>query len=115
MKVTVYHFNWDRTREESEVGNMLFELSFGHNDDDQAREYAKQLLNDSAAYTPVAEVEVEHIDEVFYLTNSVNDGWWKNERVNAFVTHTRSTSVGDLYLLEDGSVYIVRPIGLLEA
>ena len=54
--------------------------------------------------------------EVFRLTNSIDCGWWENEKVTAHteastfrclpggVKGTRSTSVGDLIILSDGRI-----------
>jgi hypothetical protein len=76
---------------------------------------------DPTDFAHVATVDSE-VHEVFRLTNSVSCGWWENEGVTAhteastFREHkgargTRSTSVGDLIVLDDGRVLRCAPFG----
>lgn len=55
------------------------------------------------AYTLVAEVRATSLEEVFQLTNSIDQHWWKNSGVQPKFKSAgcRSTSVGDLVV--DGS------------
>lgn len=57
---------------------------------------SNQELKSPDSYNIVAWVEAYSLDDVFRLTNSIEDYWWNNEEVDAMVTKTRSTSVGDV-------------------
>jgi len=52
-------------------------------------------LSFPAEYEKVAVVESDNVEEVFYLTNTVEREWWTNERVRP-LGQFRSTSVGDI-------------------
>ena len=66
------------------------------------------------APTTVAFVEVEKnltvnakLEEAFIKTNSIDDGWWNNEGITTMFDGKtcRSTSVGDMILLENGKKF----------
>ena len=66
------------------------------------------------APTTVAFVEVEKnltvdakLEKAFVKTNSINDGWWNNEGITTMFDGKtcRSTSVGDMILLENGKKF----------
>ena len=54
-------------------------------------------LSFPAEYELVAVVEAENVEEAYYLTNSIDWGWWENEKVR-MVKKSRSTSVGDVII-----------------
>jgi hypothetical protein len=62
-------------------------------------------------YEQVATVECDHLGQVFELTNHIHADWTTNARVYAQVSVARSTSVGDIVEKEDGSIWVVAPIG----
>ena len=52
-------------------------------------------LSFPADYEKVAVVESDNVEEVYYLTNTVERCWWENEKVRP-LGKFRSTSVGDV-------------------
>jgi hypothetical protein len=77
--------------------------------------HRKDLHQDPAETTPAdlvwaAAVAVEDIRDVFRLTNSLDWHWSRNQ--NVIGAQTRSTSVGDIYLTDDGRAYQVDRMGL---
>ena len=75
------------------------------------------------APTTVALVEVEKTltdmekcEKAFMLTNSINDGWWNNEGITTMFDGKtcRSTSVGDMILLENGKKFKCENFGWSE-
>jgi len=63
-------------------------------------------------FCQVAEVEVKAFEEVFRVTNHIEDSWTKNPEVTVLmgVDH-RSTSVGDVVVDEDGKHYRCEFVG----
>jgi len=55
-------------------------------------------------FTVVAEVEcpAENYGDVFRITNHIDADWWKNPEVKSFTEGSRSTSVGDVIVGDDG-------------
>ena len=74
-------------------------------------------LEKDRQYELVAEVATDNLDEAYHLTNSIEQGWWMNEKVNALFLDNgcRSTSMGDILLVchDNGSAsaYIVAKFG----
>ena len=68
--------------------------------------------NDKAAYVKVAVVDGD-LDEAFELTNTIHQPWWKNAKVTPLLVNTRSTSVGDVIVL-DGKPWICDAVGWVE-
>ena len=75
------------------------------------------------APTTVAFVEVEKnltvnakLEEAFIKTNSIDDGWWNNEGITTMFDGKtcRSTSVGDMILLENGKKFKCENFGWSE-
>jgi hypothetical protein len=63
-------------------------------------------------FTEVAECDSEELDEIFQLTNHIDQSWWKNKGVKKLVqTEVRSTSVGDVVVLSNGTVWVCRSFG----
>lgn len=56
-------------------------------------------------YQRVAIVESPSVDEVFRITNHIDQSWTKNPEVIKFVGQPRSTSVGDVVVAETGTTY----------
>ena len=110
MKVRVFHLDWSLANSDSLVGKMVSILQAlgGHRRDSMTTKIVNRLFTEEIeAYTHVATVVADSLNDVFRLTNTINWPWWENDAVDAIVENTRSTSVGDLYLL-------IRPVGLLE-
>ena len=123
MKVRVFHLNWSLANSDSLIGKMVTILQAGsvldHTRGGLRDSLVSKVVNrlfteEIEAYTHVATVEVDDLSMAFLLTNTIDHPWWENDGVDAIVENTRSTSVGDLYLLEDGTLQLIRPAGLLE-
>ena len=117
MKVRVFHLDWSLANSDSLIGKMVSTLQAlgGHQRDSLTTKIVNRLFAEEVdAYTHVATVDAWNLNDVFRLTNTIDWPWWENEAVDAIVENTRSTSVGDLYLLEDGDLILVRPCGILE-
>ena len=66
-------------------------------------------------FTLVAKVDTDDLEEAYRLTNTINCSWWENEGVEAIITKTRSTSVGDVMLdHKDGKFHAVAGCGFAE-
>ena len=52
----------------------------------------------------IAEVECPagEYGDVFRITNHIDEAWWKNPEVKSFKDRSRSTSVGDVIVSDDG-------------
>lgn len=108
MKVRVYHLSWEWA-----CGDAYhFDWHKPYSEVELAA-VANKLFSTVGAYHLVAMVEADSLEDVFRLTNTIHHPWWENEGVTCY-SRTRSTSVGDLYLLEDGTVYLVLRCGLLD-
>lgn len=66
---------------------------------------------DDLHYTQVAEVDSDDFDEAFMLTNHIDHPWFENDKVTAVAADARSTSVGDVFVTEDGASYRVEAVG----
>lgn len=64
-------------------------------------------------YKLVAEVECDALGETFELTNHIHQEWWKNDGVK-LINESRSTSVGDVVVDENGTVYLCESVGWKE-
>ena len=78
--------------------------------------FRSRLVGDPWALFPedyqlVAEVNTDNVDEAYYRTNDLGEGWWLDERVTAHVAPCRSTSVGDVLVLPDGKALRVCRLG----
>jgi hypothetical protein len=68
----------------------------------------------SDRYNLVAQVKTNNLEEAYILTQSIEEPWWmvNLQKVQKKVsTPTRSTSVGDMMVM-DGSVYLIKSVGL---
>ena len=70
--------------------------------------YAHKFFPD--AFQKVAEVDADNLADAFELTNTIHDVWWKNSGVTAVVSPCRSTSVGDVIVM-NGQAYRVAGCG----
>ncbi len=68
-----------------------------------------------ADYVKVAEVQAENLNEVFRLTNTIEQDWQQNPQVTPAQPGTpqRSTSVGDVIVLGEHA-WIVDHMGFVE-
>ena len=58
-------------------------------------------------YVLVAEIKSDDLEEIFELTNTIEEPWWVSPRVVATFPGSggcRSTSVGDVVKMDDGKV-----------
>jgi hypothetical protein len=63
-------------------------------------------------YVLVAEVDAEHEDDAYKLTNTIHGPWVLNEEVRPTMPgRLRSTSVGDVIVSPDGTRLLVLPVG----
>lgn len=76
---------------------------------DVSAEYIKELFQ-GKKYAPVAVVDSTNLDEVFMLTNNIDTPWTENEKVRAVVDSARSSSVGDIFVNDEG-VFVVAGFG----
>ena len=53
---------------------------------------------------------IEDVGEAFQLTNHIDSAWWENEGVTRIGGETRSTSVGDVVVL-NGEAFMVKGCG----
>lgn len=67
-------------------------------------------------YRLVAEVEAVELDDVFKLTNTIEQHWWLNPEVQAKfpAAGCRSTSAGDIVLDAAGMAYFCDPFGWID-
>jgi len=49
----------------------------------------------------VAEIESPNSDDVFRITNHIDEAWWNNPEVRSYTHGSRSTSVGDIIVGDD--------------
>jgi len=71
---------------------------------------AKAMLE--GEYSAIAVVESNDRDDAYRLTNHIECDWRENDGVVAIPGREyRSTSVGDIFEMEDGSMYIVANMG----
>lgn len=56
-------------------------------------------------YRLVAEVDADELGVAFERTNTIDRAWWENEGVRTLVGPARSTSVGDVAVLADGTAW----------
>jgi len=54
-------------------------------------------------FKAVAVVEAQSVDDVFRITNHIDDSWTKNPEVIRYVGQPRSTSVGDVVVDQSGT------------
>jgi hypothetical protein len=59
----------------------------------------------------VAKVQTDDLDAAFEKTNTIDKYWWENQGVEALVTKTRSTSVGDVMVDAEGKKHMVAGFG----
>jgi len=58
-------------------------------------------------YRAVATVQTDDLEVAFELTNTIHCAWWENEGVEALIGPCRSSSVGDVFVKEDNSRWLV--------
>lgn len=91
----VYHLT-DKAREE--VGTM----SWIKEDHSTVDDFSKNF--DLVAYID----DIDDVEKAFFLTNTIENYWWDNENVTKGEKDGyRSTSVGDVVKLSDGTFYMV--------
>lgn len=74
---------------------------------EEVTEVPKSLL------TKVADVDVDYLQEAYQLTNTLEILWTENEGVTPLVDKARSTSIGDVLVIE-GQAHIVNDFGFKE-
>lgn len=67
---------------------------------------------DGDGYKHVADVETDSLETAYRLTNHIDSDWKYNEGViNAVNGKVRSSSVGDVFIDDDGNAHVVASIG----
>ena len=56
-------------------------------------------------FKAVAVVEAKSVDDVFRITNHIDQSWTKNPEVVRYVGQPRSTSVGDVVVEQSGTAF----------
>lgn len=64
-------------------------------------------------YEKVAEVNTDDMEKAFELTNHIDSDWTKNADVTPLTTKNRSTSVGDVMVM-NGEHYLVGMLGFVK-
>lgn len=59
----------------------------------------------------VAECETNDLERIFALTNHIDEEWWLNEGVKKQIPKPRSTSCGDVVVLDGGKVCMCSELG----
>lgn len=81
---------------------------------DSSTQIEQELINIQRKYVNdfeyVADVDTNDMNEAYQLTNSIEWYWGENEGVEEYGEKHRSTSVGDIFVCEDG-VYAVAMTG----
>ena len=72
--------------------------------------FCPPTTQDAGEFTLVAEVDTEDLETAYKLTNTIDCYWWENEGVTPLVTNTRSSSMGDVFIL-NGRAYGVDIFG----
>ena len=75
------------------------------------RDYADEFVGDRHAYRLVAHVDTAELDEAFALTNHNETTWFDNPSVQCVCRRARSTSVGDVLIVPEGTTYLCRGSG----
>lgn len=83
----------------------------------------KELLNVAlnglswGRYQEMAVVDTTDLDRAYELTNNINRSWTENDGLTAFRKEARSTSIGDIMVLVDGTTvktFVVDSVGFKE-
>jgi len=69
---------------------------------------------DEQHFEKVAELSTYTPEDAFHLTNHIDKEWWKNSGIFWHKPQSRSTSVGDVIVQEDGKQFRVDPVGMSE-
>lgn len=65
-------------------------------------------------YKLVAQVDTDSLGEAFQLTNHIESNWTENHGVRAYGGGHRSSSVGDVFVLQNGEAHLVASVGFLK-
>ena len=81
------------------------EMMFRYNEADATTVY------DSDLYDWVADVRARNIDDVFRVTNHIDEAWWENPEIFEY-KESRSTSIGDvIFDVAAGTYHLCMPAG----
>lgn len=81
-----------------------------HDRDFNPVETRKRVFPDD--FVLVAEVNSDSLEEIYRLTNHIDEAWWDNPGVKRIPENpVRSTSTGDLVILSDGRMFVCCTIG----
>lgn len=67
-----------------------------------------------ADFDKVAEVVCDNLEDVFRVTNHIDESWQNNSEVEWSVPRARSTSVGDVVITSDGKAFLCDHVGWVE-
>lgn len=109
----LYHLDWELMKAHAPDTLVRITIPFGEGPDVQAHIRTALELN---AYKRVAEIGGHEPDEVFNLTQNIDDHWAGNPAPGVRPTLNapqRSTSVGDLIEDDNGQLHVISVIGLV--
>lgn len=107
--IKVYHHDLESMASEASLENLFLHLTCGLNLEQQ--QAAACTLWEHGGYTLVAEVDTDHLEKAFQLTNHISWSWLKNQEVSPKTEAARSTMVGDLMEDSDGNFWLTANFG----
>jgi hypothetical protein len=99
----IYHFDMENVDEKD-----LIKVILGFRKEECASSVAELIMK--GLYQKVAIVETENLDKAFELTNHIDCDWRENKGVTALKLMNRSSSVGDIFVLNN-EAYLIESIG----
>ena len=113
MKIILYHINHEEilNRLDGSVRNKDAEkpyrdLTFGFNADKQLKGFTSLMRINPESYKKTLDIETDNIDGIFKMTNNIDESWVdilpENANYYGDKDGCKSTSVGDLLILDDG-------------
>lgn len=99
----IYHCDMEQLSDEQRLKVLL---DFRH---EVEPNFVESLIN-QGMYQKVALVETKDLDKAFELTNHIDQDWTENKGVTPLKLMNRSSSVGDIFVL-DNEAYIIKSLG----
>lgn len=87
MTIKIYHSN-------------EFRDTSGYGHDFCTQEHVREFF-ENGKYEFVGTVDTDDLDKAYHLTNHIQHNWTKNEDVDAPSEKVRSSSVGDIFQIDD--------------
>jgi hypothetical protein len=95
----IYHFDMEKA---SDTERREFLLAFRAQD---VLEVIQKAIS-QGLYQKVAHVNTQDLEKAFHLTNQIDSNWTENKEVTALTQHNRSSSVGDIFVLNNEAHFI---------